>query len=163
MRGPEGSDNTLALHQMLHLCLEPCRWTPSCHSNVHAARRQLPCSWRTPIWVSIPYERSTLAAVQNLTGTIASVQLPQADTDGAFYQAILQSLQQPAGVASPNVTATLVAAAVGAGAGSEVGTAFQQVLPEHAHLLTCSLCHAHVDLLTLSWSYVRSLCGRILV
>ena len=72
---------------------------------------------------------SNPAVVQNLTATIASIQLPQADTNDAFYQAILQSLQQPAGIASPNATATLIAAAVGAGAGSEAGRAFLQVPP----------------------------------
>ena len=72
---------------------------------------------------------STPAVVQNLTATIASIQLPQADTNEAFHQAILQSLQQPAGIASPNATATLIAAAVGAGAGSAAGRAFPQVAP----------------------------------
>lgn len=96
---------------------------------------------------------STPAVVQNLTATIASIQLPQADTSEAFYQAILQSLQQPAGIASPDATATLVAAAVGAGAGPEVGRAFLQVPPMHAH--------AH--LLTLSWSDLPTFCDVIVM
>lgn len=83
---------------------------------------------------------STSAVVQNLTDTLSALQLPHQATNDVFYNAILQSLQQPAGIASPNVTATLVAAAAAAGAESEVAAAFLQVTSLSACFKTAHVC-----------------------
>lgn len=70
---------------------------------------------------------SVSAEAQNLTNTISDFKLSSQTQKDAFFNAILQSLQQPAGIASADVTATLVAAAVGAQQASAVAEGFAQV------------------------------------
>lgn len=67
------------------------------------------------------------AEAQNLKNTISAFKLSSQTQKDAFDNAILQSLQQPAGIASADVTATLVAAAVGAQQASAVAQGFAQV------------------------------------
>ena len=128
--------STIVLQQMAMQCNAMMFWSRSttsvsCTGNATALAGLLFGS-------AFLNEGSTWAQAQNLTSTISAGKLSPQVLEGAFQSAILQSLQLSAGEASADVTATLVAAAVGAQQASVVAPAFAQVHHQQLAVLDIS-------------------------